>query len=195
MRRRAASQISRAPGIYLLAISVVALLLAACSPGGDEPDTHDGGSDVIDPDKEPKVLVGGADENGAGFVDWSDDKAKPPMLRGMQGGQHVWFSVKARNVSPKKLRMAVTLIIDETAKAVIPGRVEYTSTPPEVDGWYLYQRARAYVKCPCQVVGKKLRVQLEVTDLYGRAASDEVWIEPTWDGNCDFEPAGSCKQQ
>jgi len=177
------------------AIAMASLLCAAaCSPADgpdDKPDaTADGGTDEA-----PAVEIGGCDDDGKGFVDWSQSKSKPPMLRGIQGGQHIWFSVKARNVSKKKLRMAVTLIVEETTRTVIPGRVEYTSTLPEVDGWYFYEGARAYVKCPCQVVGKQLRAELEVIDLYGRTASDQVWITPTWDGSCDHDPAGSCKKQ
>ena len=195
MRRLGRFSSTRLAGLRSAVVLIFLLALWGCTGGGDVVDAQDGGADASDATNTPQVRVGGANDQGKGFVDWSDDKATPAMLRGIQGGQHIWFSVKARNVSAKKLRMAVTLIVDETTKAVIPGRVEYTSTPPEVDGWYLYQGARAYVKCPCQVVGRKLRVDLEVVDLYGRTASEQVWITPTWDGNCDFDPAGSCKKQ
>lgn len=190
---------------------LAALWLAAgtaCSAsGGDDGGADAGGADGGGP-AAPSVWVGGSKDDGSGFVDWRDGLGTPPILRGPQGGQHVWVSVRMRNLHPKKLRMAFTMFVGESDTKVIPGRVEITSTlkpePEEATAgaeaasegpWFLYQGAPSFVKCPCQVYGKKLRVELEVIDLYGLTAKDVAWIAPTWDGNCDFEPAGSCKDQ
>jgi hypothetical protein len=156
-----------------------------------------GGKDSkLDPAKDPMVEVGGATDAGKGFIDWSDGQSSPAILRGPQGGQHIWVSVRARNVHPKKLRMAITMFIEETGKRVIPGRVTVTSTlKPDKDGWFLYQGVPSFVKCPCQIVGKKLRAELEIIDLYGRTASNEVWLSSTWDGSCKHAAVGSCKNQ
>ena len=177
----------------LLAALLAVPLAAGCSdePSGD-PDADAGSSDG---DDTPIVLIGGASEMGEGFIDWSDGKATAPMIRGIQGGQHIWVSVRARNVSHKKLRMAITAVLEDSGKTVIPGRVEYTSTVGMKDGWLFYEGAQSFVKCPCQVVGRRLRIELEVIDLYGRTAKHEAFITPTWDGGCEFAPAGSCKQQ
>lgn len=178
-----------------LAATLMLGLIMGCGPSepsADAGSTDGGGADA---QGDPAVRIGGASDEGEGFVDWSDSDALAPMIRGIQGGQHIWVSVRARNVSHKKLRMAITAVLVDSGKTVIPGRVEYTSTLNEVDGWLFYEGAQSFVKCPCQVQGRQLRMKLEVIDLYGRTADNEMVVTPTWDGNCDFDPAGSCKQQ
>ena len=178
-------------------IPLAALLALGCGYGVPVPANDAGSTDGLNADSggPPAVRIGGANEEGEGFIDWNAGEAFAPMIRGIQGGQHIWVSVRARNVSHKKLRMAITATLIDSGKIVIPGRVEYTSTLSTTDGWLFYEGAQSFVKCPCQVQGRKLRVRLEVVDLYGRTATHEATITPTWDGNCDFEPAGSCKQQ
>jgi hypothetical protein len=143
-----------------------------------------------DADSLPLAQVGGANELGEGFVDWSAGAPAAAILRGPQGGQHIWVSALTRNLWYKKARVAVTLYVEATGAAdemVKPGRVEVTGTLKSADqaGWLIYAGLPAFVKEPCKIMNKRVRVELEVSDLYAVKATDKAWITPTWDGYCD----------
>lgn len=151
------------------------------------PPQADGGSGTDADPPAAQAEVGGADDEGKGFVDWSVGPNTPPIIRGPQGGQHIWVSAHARHVYPNKARVAVTMYLDEggTAKVVSPGRVEMIGMLKGDGDWLIYPGIAAFVKEPCKIYGKNVRVELEVDDLYGRRATDTKWIRPTWDGPCD----------
>ncbi len=132
-----------------------------------------------------KVQVGGANEDGTGFVDWSSGTFSPKVITGPQGGQHVWVSTKSIRVSPTKLRIGVIMHDAETGDLVKPGRVEMTHTPAKnAEGWYEYDGIPAFVKEPCVISGRKLKVDLDISDLYGVTASTSAFITPHFDLWC-----------
>ena len=146
----------------------------------------------------PWAQVGGASDTGKGFVDWTDGEATPPMIRGPQGGQHVWVTVRMRGLSPKKLRMTVEMSRKDNGKIVKPGAVPVMSTvktSPEFPSGFQSNYITAFVRCPCQVANKPLRVHLAVADLYGRTFETDATITPTWDGDCSLPPSSSCAEQ
>ena len=63
------------------------------------------------------------------------------------------------------------------------------------DGSALSPGITAYVKCPCQIVGRAVRVRAEIVDLYGLTGAGEATIHPTWDGDCNSPPSGNCAEQ
>ena len=145
-----------------------------------------------------ELQVGGSDDKGKAFVDLSSGTVKAPILRGPQGGQHIWVMVrfKGEGLWPKKMRLAVTMTIRDTKVVVKPGTVTVTQSLVEKDGWRSIKTAiPAFVKCPCQVYGKLLDVEVDVIDLYGRTMSVKQAITGTWDGVCTGDPPGSCKAQ
>lgn len=145
------------------------------------------------------IVVGGSDDEGKTWVPWPEQGASAPMIRGPQGGQHVWVSVRTQGLWPKKMRLDVTMTLVDTGNVVKPGTVplllsldELASTSPpqhQVIG------VTAYVKCPCQVKGRKLRVEVDAVDLYGLVGHGEGTVTPTWDGDCSIDPVGSCASQ
>jgi hypothetical protein len=144
----------------------------------------------------PSVWLGGSDKDGATFVDWSDGTVKPLIISGPQGGQHIWVSVRARNVYPSKLRMAVQMFDAETCEVIKPGRVEITHTMNvKPDGTMEYTGIPAFVKFPCSIRGRRIHVHLDISDLYGVTAEDDAEITPYWDGWCptdaDAVPGGA----
>lgn len=158
------------------------LALAACESAGAAVDV---------PDVAAVAWLGGAIElpqdplQSLVFVDWQGAMVSPKIVSGPQGGQHIWVGVRAKNVWPQKLRMAVQMWDAETGELVKPGRVEITHTVTAgPDGWLEYTGIPAYVKLPCAVQDRKLRVRLEISDLYGVAAAQEAFIRPKWDGFC-----------
>ena len=172
-------------------------LLVGCTGGWIDPD--DASDTSADSDSIETVLrVGGADDKGKVFIDLTGGEVKAPILRGPQGGQHVWVMVRfqGKDLSPKKLRIAATMRIRGSQVVVKPGTVTVTQTLREKQGWYQLATAiPAFVKCPCQVYGKLLDVEASVIDLYGRTAIAKGTITGTWDGVCTGDTPGSCKAQ
>ena len=135
----------------------------------------------------PKVLVGGSDADGQTFVDWASGAVQAKVISGPQGGQHIWVSVQASNLWPVKLRMVVQMFDVETGELVKPGKVEITHTMnPTCGPWFTYTGMPSFVKEPCKINGRKLRVHLEASDLYGLAASSDAFIVAQYDGFCSL---------
>ena len=174
-------------GIAAGLIAAVLLIAAGCAMASVSDGSSDGGATADTPAEAPLAQVGGADDEGKGFVDWSSGAFEPPIIRGPQGGQHIWVSAHIRNVYPNKARVAVTMYLGSgaQAKVVSPGRVEMIGNLKGDGDWLIYPGIAAFVKEPCKIYGQSVRVDLEVDDLYGRRASDHQWIRPTWDGPCD----------
>ncbi len=141
-------------------------------------------------DTTPRVLVGGADDGGNGFIDWASGTYPATVIHGPQGGQHIWVSAKTRNLFPNKARISVTMYLETPGAAeevVKPGTTTVTGTlkafpaPPELPSeWLIYAGLPAFVSQPCKLAQQKVRVQVEVSDLYGVLASNKAWIRPKW---------------
>lgn len=158
----------------------------------------------------PLSAVGGSDKTGNGWIDWSGTKVTPEILKGPQGGQHIWVSARTRNLHPKKARISVTMFVEGPAGKVCaedydcqsgqcvqvlegkvcadvvvkPGTVEMTGTLKWENDYLVYTGLPAFVKEPCKIMDKKVRVELSVDDLYGVHADDKAWITPIWTGFC-----------
>lgn len=176
-------------GAALLWVGPAGCATAADSPQADATyPTDDAGQQPDGKVEAPEAEVGGASEEGLGFVDWSSGTVEPAITRGPQGGQHIWVSAHIRHVFPNKARVAVTMYVEGTATSVEvkPGRVEMIGNLKPDGDWLIYPGIAAFVKEPCKIQGKKVRVELEVDDLYGRQTKAKAWIRPTWDGVCSL---------
>lgn len=138
----------------------------------------------------PLSAVGGSDKTGNGWIDWSGTKVTPEILKGPQGGQHIWVSARTRNLHPKKARISVTMFVEGPAgdEVVKPGTVEMTATLKWENDYLVYTGLPAFVKEPCKIMDKRVRVELSVDDLYGVHADDKAWITPIWTGFCQENP-------
>ncbi len=187
-----------APSLHRgLAFVVFAFALAIgcrddCVDGCDaDADATDGGACGA-----AKLEVGGADKEGAGWVDWQSGAVSAPMIRGPQGGQHIWVRTRSAGLWPKKARIDVTMTLVDTGVVVKPGTVPVMQTLlPESECSDLSPAITAYVKCPCQVVGRRIRVDVSLLDLYGVSAKAKAEITPAWDGDCSQPPSGNCGEQ
>ncbi len=183
------------------AIALAVGALSACAerdlglgPGADsgtvsETAGQDGLTGDATPQK-PLVRVGGADPEGKGWLDWSGGKHTPEMLKGPQGGQHIWVSARTAGLHPKKARITVTMYVETPTgdQLVKPGTVEMTGTLKWENDWLVYAGLPAFVKEPCVIRDQKVRVELAVDDLYGVHADDKAWITPVWKGYCEGDP-------
>jgi|ETNmetMinimDraft_26_1059896.scaffolds.fasta_scaffold80082_2 hypothetical protein len=206
-------------------------LAAACSPD-DEPEADalpsgdttvsaahgttpqpDGGTTATDAprvSKGPVVEMGGSDDEGKGFVDWSSDKETPPLIHGIQGGEHVYFSVRVRDMNPKKMNLELSMTEVASGKAIFPTppalkKFNQTLKKETVDGqwtgWYFKNGYIAFVHCPCLVSGKELKFDLVVTSKDGTQSASVSHtivpgtkkVKPHWDGDCNDDEFDECK--
>ncbi len=131
------------------------------------------------------VRIGGANEDGTGFVDWHSATVSPTIVMGPQGGQHVWVSLRTdRDFYASKMRITIAMTDLDTGEVVKPGEIPFTRTLVD-DGQELQVSGiTAYIKEPCKIKGHHVRVHADVEDLVGLTGSDEAVITPTWSGYC-----------
>ncbi len=135
------------------------------------------------------VQVGGASPSGNGFVDWSTLGTGAAIITGIQGGQHIWVSARAKLAGATTLDVAVTMYREATggqAEAMVkPGTVEI-QRKAETDGaWQVLAGVPAFVKEPCKIREHRVRVEAVVRTGDGRTAAAKAWITPHFDGYCD----------
>lgn len=136
-----------------------------------------------------QVEVGGANASGYGFVDWSTPGTDATVITGIQGGQHIWVSARAKLAGTTTLNVAVTLYREATsgqAEALVkPGTVEI-QRKSEADGtWQVLSGVPAFVKEPCKIREHRVRVEALVRTPDGRTAAAKAWITPHFDGYCN----------
>lgn len=148
------------------------------------PDTT--GADVYGP---PTVEIGGADDDGIGFVPWhgittGDGTFHPNIIRGPQGGQHIWVSAHIQNLWPHKLLMSVGMHDMATGALVLPGDVTRILELTPYPTFYDYEGFIAYVSDPCAIADRPIRVTIHASDLYGVVTEDSAVITPVWSLPC-----------
>ena len=142
----------------------------------------DAGSDAAP--VEPVFEIGGALPDGTGFVDWTSGTAQPTIELGPQGGQHVWLSVRVRNVVLHKAHLYVTLAQPSDCAPYPQGQTEWRVPLTNQDGWLQYSGITAYVGKPCDVRGKPVHVKVQLNDESTPLAKADATIVPVWNGTC-----------
>jgi hypothetical protein len=170
-----------------LAILSFAFAFAGCATS-TTPSAADAGIDLGSAsdttDNTPQVLVGGANSDGSGFVDWQSGIARPAIITGIQGGQHVFVSVRTRGLFPQQAKITATVATPVDCTPYDPGPSQWKVSLKSDSGWYGYQGITAFVGKPCAIKDKVVRVKIEVEDQNGVTASSYADIEPTWNGAC-----------
>ena len=95
-----------------------------------------------------------------------------PIIHGIQGGYHVWGSVRAHNLAPSdvKLRFTLTRVADGAAITLRTDTVDLDDSE--------HLGSAVFLPDPDAVRGQACRLHLDVTDSTGRAASSEHLITP-----------------
>jgi hypothetical protein len=151
-------------------LAAAALLLAAAATlpacGPHVPASYPGPPDV--------TLGTGYDQ----FVP-VDDGADVPIIMGLQGGYHIWGSVRARYVDPRQVHLVFTLYLagQDTPLTIRHDHVDLAGTS---DGLDFGQHLGSAVFLPdvTMVRDQPCRWRLDVTDLESRTASVERMIHP-----------------
>lgn len=130
------------------------------------------------------LVIGGSEDNGTGFVDWSSGVARGLVVTGFQGGQHVWVTVRARDINPKKARVTVELRDQVTGASVPPGPHQWVLMMSVDAGWLTYAGITAFIDKPCDVVGRLLTASAALVDADGLTATASALVTPEWPGMC-----------
>jgi hypothetical protein len=142
----------------------LAIVLAACGP-----DPCSG---------EPSIELGGADDDGGGYVAF-EDGADRNLVYGTQGGFHVWLQLRTRGLCPGSTTLERRAV--DTAGAV---RVYNRGPLPlvEVGDAYELPNAERIILCPptdaLPVIDQPLRFEVTATDGEGDTAYAEIHIVP-----------------
>jgi len=169
----------------IVATSVVALCLAACEVAAPThgllgPGAAIAGAGGAAYPEEPTLFVGGTSESGEAYVSL-DTCPDVRIIHGSQNGYHIWTSVRACAVNPHKAVVFMHLEDAETDAWVKPGQIglwvnllPMVSTPPtgqtDPRPWFEYTGLPAFVKDPCAIHGRPLRVVAELQDKAGATA-------------------------
>lgn len=141
------------------------LLCAAC--GGD------GAGTASEPSRFRVVLGTGEDR----FEPLAEDQ-RVPLIRGIQGGYHIWSSFIAYGFETDVLRMELTTSIDDNPASMLqmPGnvRVRPVVDPEGEPGWASVGWP-AFIDNPTCAHERRLRFDLTVRDEAGNSASDSVY--------------------
>lgn len=158
------SSVHRRPTLLLIALLALA---GACSPPGSGPD----GGRTLDPDGGatlPMLTIGtGADR----FIGLSDGDTVD-IVRGPQGGHHIWGALRVRApLDPRQIAIVYRVLADGS-------RQELSSTGYRLDllangaehEWF---GLLGLIPNPSVVSGKAVYLRLEVSDARGQRAEDE----------------------
>jgi hypothetical protein len=138
------------------------LLTASCGAGGG----NDGG--VIPPDGGSAVVEVGTGENS--FVELTDGDAVT-IIKGPQGGYHIWTAVRAKQgLNPKGIEVKVSVLNSTgTELSLNAYRLNLTAN----GSYYEWYGLLGLVPVPADVSGSEVRLHLEVKDSAGVTATDE----------------------
>jgi hypothetical protein len=100
-----------------------------------------------------------------------------PIIMGLQGGFHIWGSVRAINMSLHTMKLRFTLFLDgnPTPVTVRTDNVDLTSTG---DGVAEHLGSAVFLPDPAVVRRQRCRMHLDATDASGRSASAEHVMVP-----------------
>lgn len=127
-------------------------------------------------------------ELGSGESEFApiEDGAHVDLVRGAQGGYHVWLSMRATGLAPKNVRTHVTAERDADDLMLSESRVALQFTPvaaetPTIEfaGW------PTILTMPACAVGQLLRIHVELQDAEGARAAATRFVVP--EGELDSE--------
>lgn len=109
-----------------------------------------------------------------------------PIVRGIQGGYHIWGAVRAQHLIPDQVRLHYSLILlatNETVNTV--DRVERLSAANALEGadsdgadWWQSTGSFVFVPMPAAIDQQPVRLQVDATDTADHYASDSRVIIP-----------------
>lgn len=157
---------------------VLGLIATSCTT---MPPLVDETQDSMNP---PTIELGGANDDGTGFIPWHGTDAHPRIIRGPQGGQHVWISLRAQNLAEKSMVVRVVMRDVATGELVLPGEVTRTlNFRPSADS-AVFEGMTAFVNQPCVVTGREIEIVVTATDVNQVTGRDSAVVTAHWELPC-----------
>ena len=156
----------RVPGTALSSILLLGILSACCAP---------------DLDVDPALVL------GTGEVEFESlgEEGVPvlPLIRGVQGGYHIWASLRATGLDWRNVRLDFTLSDEEGRPVDEPSRTQSEMNCCTEDGCEGLGEIVGFPVLvgeePALVAGRTLTLLVEATDPDGRTASATRDLVPT----------------
>lgn len=168
----------------ILAGACAACLVCGCDMLRMDED-FDNGADASS--AAPTVQLGGTDDGGDGFVDWTGGNATPQLMNvGAQVSlRHIWLGVRMKNMQAQHVHFKIEFFDAATGASLPPGSTEITTGFKDRDGdWLAYSGMPGFLKDPCKVKDRKLNARLTLTDPSGSVGVSEATITPRYNGIC-----------
>lgn len=121
------------------------------------------------PGEEPALELG----TGSWRFEPLEDGQEVELVRGAQGGWHVWLSVRVRGMSADAPRMRLTMQPADESRAPQSTEVVLPFDPPGEDGWRKLIGYTGVVHDPSCLVGQLLRIELSIPLEDGRMLREE----------------------
>lgn len=154
------------------AIPFVVLLAAACGGDGADPDAGgraDGAAASLE-------IGTGADR----FVPIEDGETLG-MVRGTQGLQHVFVSLRSRGLAPRGAIVELALVRGRDGEVVSnPFEVRLSLTPVEGEGYAELWGLLLVIEFPDEALGEALTLEASVVDSDGREATASKAVRVEW---------------
>jgi hypothetical protein len=146
--------------------SVVASVLVLLGCAGAVP--------VDDTDHEATLELG----TGTWRFEPIEDGQEVPLIRGAQGGWHVWLSVRASGLESSTGRLVVELQPGDDSTPPEASSVGVQLDPPDAEGRRSYLGWAAILSNPSCAMGRPLRVHVSLTTGSGEQISAERYLVP-----------------
>ena len=149
---------------------VLVALCASCAPA----------SSAVE-EREPRLEVG----TGTWRFEALEDGQQVPLIRGAQGGWHVWVSARAEDLDAAAGRLVIEVQPADESRPADAASVGVQFDPPDENGMRSYLGWPAILADPSCAVGEMLRVHVTLTTSSGQELSAERYLVP---GPGDFPP-------
>jgi hypothetical protein len=161
---------------------LAAALLMATALGCDPPPDEDAGiADVGIP--HDGIVYDGTLELGEGEASFRaiEDGDTLLIARGCQGSQHVWITLRSRDLDPRGMTVRLDLLQQGSEERVSLEFFVRLSFDPDTGGDYAELRALTLqVPMPDDAIGEPLIVRAEVYDRGGHGARAERNVQIDW---------------
>ncbi len=148
--------------VLALALSLAAVTLAGCAGASPEPTTA-------------SLELG----TGTARFEPLADGAEVPMVKGAQGGWHVWVSVRAEGLDSGLGSIEIEHQPADESEPAQVSRVGVTFDPPDAEGRRVSLGWPAIFADPACSVGRLHRIRVTITTASGQRVSAERDVMPT----------------
>ena len=159
------------------ALLLIASLSLACgtagtgTPGGENGDSLSNSHQDAGP-QAPLAQVG----TGTDSFEPLEDGQTVPVIKGPQGGYHIWTSIRVRApIASKDLK--VRLHVDFNGAVLTD--TNYVLNFWQKGAYAEYYALTAFIPDPAAVDGQRVQLAIDVTDTNGLTASDSRTVIPT----------------